>query len=97
MIWLFHDELYATLSTSMGAGAVVVRLPLFVVKPIPASASLIEYGSSFSAFTLRIVSMASEYCMFEDAPPLVHLALLVRQHVGLALEELCALEAVILP
>ena len=40
----------------MGAGTVVERLPLSVVKPMPASASLIEYGSSFNAFTLRKVS-----------------------------------------
>jgi hypothetical protein len=85
----------------MGAGAVVVRLPLFVVKPIPASASLIEYGSSFSAFTLRSISicqyMSHRRAFLQDVPPLVHLALLVRQHVGLALKELCALEAVVLP
>jgi hypothetical protein len=41
----------------MGAGTVVERLPLSVVKPMPASASLIEYGSSFNAFTLRRVSL----------------------------------------
>jgi hypothetical protein len=47
---------YAAESTSIGAGTVVERLPLSVVKPMPASASLIEYGSSFNAFTLRKVS-----------------------------------------
>lgn len=42
MAWPVCDQLHAALSTSMGAGAVVVRLPLSVVKPMPASASLIE-------------------------------------------------------
>lgn len=86
-------------STSIGAGAVVERLPLSVVKPMPASASLIEYGSSFNAFTLRKVS--SYYLTTHNTawyiPALVNLALLVRQHVGLTLEELGAFKAVILP
>ena len=80
----------------MGADAVVVRLPLSVVKPMPASASLIEYGSSFKAFTLRTVSTCLVIQINFNVPPLMHLALLVRQHVGFTLEKLCAFFAVIL-
>lgn len=81
----------------MGADAVVVRLPLSVVKPMPASASLIEYGSSFKAFTLRTVSACLYLPVHFNVPPLVHLALLVGQHIGLTLKKLCAFFAVVLP
>lgn len=64
-----------------------------------ASASFWEYGSSRSCFTLPHCQLQCSGGLLLSAgfsPPLVHFALLVSGHVGLALKELCAFLAVIL-
>jgi hypothetical protein len=49
----FLSPFQAVAPSSTSISFVVVRLPLSVVRPLPASASLIEYGSSRSALTLE--------------------------------------------
>lgn len=61
-----------------------------------ASASFWEYGSSRSCLTLPFVSLWM-HISSAVVPPLVHLALLMGDKVGLALKELCAFLAVMLP